>query len=203
MYAPDAFIAADPAAIVRTYPFAVCTTWSAGQLFATSTPLFFESIGDTTTLVGHLARANPQMHAMTSGDPVLATFSGPHAYVSSSWYRARPSVPTWNYVAAQVRGRLEVIDDDAQLLEILRHTAAIVEADAAVPWTLEHAPPGRVDALLPRIRGFRIHVEDLAGITKLSQIHPPSDLPLIIRGLLQRGDSQSTEVARLMSGLVE
>lgn len=203
MYAPDAFIAADPAAIVRSYPFAVVTTWSAGKLFATCTPLFFETAGSEAIMVGHLARINPHAQAMESGQPVLATFNGPHTYISSSWYRARPSVPTWNYVAAQVRGRLETIDDAEQQLEILRHSAAITEADAAVPWTLESAPPGRVDALLPRIRAFRVHVEDISGVTKLNQIQPPSDLPLIIRELLQKRDPQATEIARMMSLLIE
>lgn len=203
MYAPDAFIATDPAAIVRTYPFAVVTTWSAGKLFSTCTPLFFECADSVATMVGHLARINPHAQAMESGHPVLATFSGPHAYISSSWYRARPSVPTWNYVAAQVRGWLEPIDDAAQQLEILRHSAAITEADTKVPWTMEQAPPGRIDALLPRIRGFKVHVEDICGVTKLNQIQPPSDLPLIIRELLQRRDPQSTEIARLMSLLIE
>ena len=203
MYAPDAFIAADPAAIVRTYPFAVVTTWSAGKLFSTCTPLFFESPDSVATMVGHLARINPHAQVMEARQPVLATFSGPHAYISSSSYRARPSVPTWNYVAAQVRGWLEPIDEPAQQLEILRHSAAITEADAATPWVMEHAPPGRVDALLPRIRGFKVHVEDISGVTKLNQIQPPSDIPLIIRELLQRRDPQSTEIARLMSLLIE
>lgn len=198
MYAPQAFIAADPAAIVRAYPFAVLTTFAQGQLFATSVPLYFETDG-TASLVGHMARINPQAQAMEAGQPFLATFSGPHAYVSASWFRARPSVPTWNYVAAQVRGQLDPIDDDEQQLAILRHTAALAEADAEKPWLLEHAPDGRVPLLLPRIRSFRLRVEQLAGIEKLSQIHPPSDIPLIIRQLLQRRDPQSTEVARLMS----
>lgn len=198
MYAPDAFVAPNPAAIARAYPFAVLTTFAQGQLFATSTPLFFDS-GDTGVLLGHLARSNPQAAAMQAGQPFLATFSGPSAYVSASWFRARPSVPTWNYVAAQVRGELEPVDDEATLLAILRHTAALAEADVENPWVLEHAPEGRVSMLLPRIRGVRLKVEQISGIEKLSQIHPPSDIPLIIRELLQRRDPSSTEVARLMS----
>jgi transcriptional regulator len=203
MYAPDAFVAPDPVSIVRTYPFAVLTTYAAGQIFATSTPLFFESEGNLETMVGHLARVNPHALALQALQPALAIFSGPSAYISASWYRARPSVPTWNYVAAQVRGVIEPVDDEEQQLTILRHSAAIAEADAQVPWTLEQAPEGRVAALLPRIRAFRIRIEHIAGVTKLSQIQPPADFPLIIRQLLQKKDPDSTEIARLMSRLID
>ena len=148
-----------------------------------------------------MARINPQAASFEAGQSVLAIFAGPHAYVSASWYVARPAVPTWNYVAAHVRGTLEPIDEDARQLEVLKLTARHLEADNAEPWTLEHALPGQVARFLPRIRSFRIQVQSIQGVTKLSQMQPASDRLRVMRHLLDRGDGGSVEIARLMAHL--
>jgi transcriptional regulator len=199
LYAPEPFAARNPVAIVQKYPFAMLITSSAAGILATSTPIFFETDDDRSTLVGHVARRNPQAGSLEMGQPALAVFSGPHTYISASWYEARPTVPTWNYVCAHVRGRLEPIDDAEQTLAILRRTAAVMERDSEHPWTIEQAPAGRVEFLLPQIRAFRISVERIEGVTKLNQTHPASDRVRVIRQLLDRGDEGSREIARLMA----
>lgn len=199
MYAPSFFAAADPFSIVNKYPFAHLITAANGETYATPTPVFFETDDTRATLVGHLTRINPHAQALQSGQPVLVVFSGPHTYISASWYKTLLTVPTWDYIAAQVRGRLEVIDDDAGQIKVLRRVAEVLERDSEHPWTLEQAPPGKVQELLPRIRSFRICVERIEGVTKLNQPHPPSDRLLIIQQLLARHDSDSREIARLMS----
>ena len=75
--------------------------------------------------------------------------------------------PAWDYLAAQVRGRLTPIDDDEGQLNVLRRVAHVLERDNEKPWTLEQAPPGKVQQLLPRIRSFRISIERIEGVTKL------------------------------------
>lgn len=201
LFAPPAYAAADPAAIVRRYPFAQFVTTASAGMLATAIPLYFESDDDTSTMIGHLARRNAHAASLQAGQSALAIFAGPHAYISSRWYQERPTVPTWNYVVAQVRGTIEPIDDEAAQLAILRHTARIMESDAATPWTLEQAPPGRVEALLPMIRSVRIKVERIEGVTKLSQTHPPGDRVRVMQHLLERNDEGSHEVARWMAGL--
>lgn len=201
MYAPSAFAASDPAAIVNEYPFAHLITAVGGETFATPTPIFFETDDTRSTLVGHLTRVNPHAHALRSGQPVLAVFSGPHTYISASWYKTLLTVPTWDYIAAQVRGRIEPIDDDEGQINVLRRVAQALERENNPPWTLEQAPPGKVQQLLPRIRSFRITVERIEGVTKLNQTHPVSDRTLIIQQLLARRDTDSHEIARLMAQL--
>jgi len=201
LYAPQPYAAADPAAIVRTYPFALLITHPAGEMLASSIPMFFETDDCERTLVGHLARRNPHAESLGAGQRALAVFSGPHAYISAAWYRDRPTVPTWNYVSAHVRGRLEPIDDPAQQLAILRRTAEVMERNAPEPWRLEDAPPGRVDFLLPMIRSFRITVERIEGVTKLNQTHGPGDRLRVIERLLAGDDEGGRQIARLMAQL--
>lgn len=201
MYSPSAFAAADPVSIVRKYPFAHLITATGDETYATPTPIFFETDDTVATLVGHMTRINPQAQTLQSSQSVLAIFPGPHTYISASWYKTLLTVPTWDYVSAQIRGRLEIIDDDAGQIKVLRRVAEVLERDNEHPWTLEQAPPGKVQQLLPRIRSFRITVERIEGVTKLNQTHPPSDRMLIIQQLLARQDSDSREIARLMAHL--
>lgn len=201
MYAPGAYAAADPVSIVRKYPFAHLITATGEETFATPTPMFFETDDTVTTLIGHMTRINPQAQTLQDGQRVLAIFPGPHTYISASWYKTLLTVPTWDYVSAQIRGRLETIDDDAGQIKVLRRVAEVLERDSEHPWTLEQAPPGKVQQLLPRIRSFRITIERIEGVTKLNQTHPPSDRMLVIQQLLARTDSDSREIARLMAHL--
>ena len=70
-------------------------------------------------LRAHLARANGQLADLRAmeqaGAPVLVLFQGAQAYVSPAWYATKAEtgkvVPTWNYLAVQVRGVPRVIDD--------------------------------------------------------------------------------------------
>jgi transcriptional regulator len=201
MYAPSAYVANDPAATVAKYPFAHLITSVNGESFATPTPILFETEDSRTTLVGHIARANAHAQVLQPNQPALVVFSGPHTYISASWYRAKPSVPTWDYVATQVRGRLDPIDDAEGQLAVLRRIAEVVERGSENPWTLEQAPAGKVQQLLPHIRSFRITIERMEGVNKLSQTHPASDRLLVIQQLLARDDSDSREIARLISHL--
>jgi transcriptional regulator len=201
MYSPHAFVAADPVSIVRKYPFAHLITATSDETYATPTPIFFETDDTIATLVGHMTRINPQVQTLQTGQRVLAVFPGPHTYISASWYRTLLTVPTWDYVSAQIRGRIETIDDDEGQIKVLRRVAEVLERDNEHPWTLEQAPPGKVQQLLPRIRSFRITLERIEGVTKLNQTHPPSDRMLIIQQLLARQDSDSREIARLMTHL--
>jgi transcriptional regulator len=201
LYAPNAYAAAEPLAIARAHPFALLVTHDGEETYATSAPIFFVADDREDVMVGHMARRNPHAGRLRAGQKALAVFSGPHAYISAAWYRDRPTVPTWNYLAAHVRGRLDPIDDGEEQLTILRRTAEVMERSAAEPWTLEQAPPGRVELLLPMIRSFRIVIERVEGVTKLNQTHGPADRLRVMTQLLASADPGAHEIARLMAQL--
>jgi len=180
LYRPAAYDAADPSGIVRAHPFALLLS---PQMHATFTPIIFEFDNRNDVMVGHMAGRNDHALSLRTGDRALAVFSGPHAYISPRWYIEKPSVPTWNYVSANVRGTLEVVTDEAAQLAILRRSIDLMEAGFEAPWSIDDAPEGKVDQLLPLIRSFRIHVDSIEGVTKLSQTHPAGDRARIISGL--------------------
>lgn len=192
LYRPEYYSDARPELIVRAYPFATLIT---EPLLATATPITFERDDVAHTLVGHLSRKNPHAQAMRDGDAVLAIFSGPHAYISPRWYVEKPEVPTWNYVAAHVRGRLEMLDKEEDAIAVLRRTIEVCEADFENPLSIADMPDGRVGFLTPMIRAFRLHVESIEGVSKLSQKHPPGDRARIVNGLREQ---PAKDIADLM-----
>lgn len=203
MFVPEHYRARDPRALVSQYPFAqLVSAADDGSPFATSVPIYFASDAPgEMMLVGHLARANPHAALLTDGQAALAIFAGPHAYISPSWYVERPTVPTWDYMTAQVRGRLTPIDDDEEQLAIMRRTIAMSEGYNGSAWRMEDAPEGRVEFLLPMIRSFRIAIERIDGVTKLNQTHPPGDRQRVVAALRRRGTADDLQIADLMADL--
>ena len=203
LYAPPAYAAELPRDIVRRYPFATLVSSDpSGRPFLTQTPIYFASdADDEPCLVGHLARNNPHADQLTDNGLAVAHFTGPHAYISASWYVERPTVPTWNYVSAQVRGRISVIDDREGQRGVLERVIALSEEFSGSNWTMNDAPDGRVEALLPHIRSFRLEIESIAGVTKLSQTHPVSDRLRVADALETRNSDDDAAIAAMIRSI--
>src|SRR5205823_11382641 len=146
-------------------------------------------------LLGHMARANPQWKSVLG--EALVIFSGPHAYVSPAWYEQGGTVPTWNYVAVHAYGTFHVVEDRAQLLDILRRTVTAYESPRPEPWTFDESEP-HVETMLRAIVGFRIEITRLEGKWKLSQNHSEERRRRVVRALGSQPDYDSQAVAALM-----
>ena len=200
MYIPAHFVETDPAALhafIERYSFGLLVTPVDGLPFATHLPFLLDRTGGAHgTLIGHVARANPQWR-QAGGQTALAVFSGPHAYISPAWYEAENVVPTWNYTAVHASGPVEVIEEPAALLGIVERTVATFEAGRPSPWSFDTRGPF-VDRLLGQIVGFRIPIERLEGKRKLSQNHPPERRAKVVRALAAQGGADAREIAEMM-----
>src|SRR5580692_2655668 len=110
------------AALIEQNSFGTLVTHGPDGLLATHVPFLVHRAGEQLVLSAHLGAPNPQC-ALLDGGPALAIFTGPHAYISPLWYRTQPAVPTWDYVAVHIHGRLEAVTDDAETSRILRDLA--------------------------------------------------------------------------------
>ncbi len=176
MYVPAAFRVDDAEKItqfINDHSFATVVTQVDGFPFASHVPLLWErDHGEHGTLVGHLARPNPQWQAAdgcAAGVPALAIFSGPHTYISPTWYGEPNTVPTWNYIAVHASGKLKLIEDADRLLQLLTRTVDIYESSQPQPWKIENQDPAFIAKLLDGIVGFEIAIEKLEGKWKLNQ----------------------------------
>ena len=134
MYVPQKFRVDDPAAIqsfIAAHPFGLLLTASGGTIHDTHTPFIVSK--DGKFLRGHIARANPQWKEWSGETQAKVVFTGPHAYVSTDYYKSEFNVPTWNYTAVSVSGKLSVIEDEAQVLLFLDQLVSANETgDAAL-----------------------------------------------------------------------
>jgi transcriptional regulator len=153
--------------------------------------------GPQLHLLAHLARPNPQLADLADAE-ALAIFSGPHAYISPSWYEGGPAVPTWNYADVHAYGRVRLVEDRAWLRGLVRRLSERHEAANPAPWRMQDLLERYVEGMLNGIVGLDIAVSRLEGKYKLSQNRPPGDRPRIIAALEARGDADAIGVARLM-----
>jgi transcriptional regulator len=201
LYVPAVFAETDLAtlhAFIERHSFALlCSPGADGVPFASHLPLLLDRrAGPHGTLVGHLARSNPQWrHA--DGQPVLAVFSGPHAYISPAWYGAGEVVPTWNYVAVHASGVFRATHDPAELLRIVQDMVALYEGGREAPWKLE-ASGDFIERMLRGIVGFRIEIDRIEGKWKLGQNRTAEQRGGAIRGLRAEGGPDAEAVADLM-----
>ena len=201
VYLPPAFTETRPAVLIahiEQHDFGLLVSHGAAGLVANHIPFLVERQGEQLHLLGHLARPNPQVEDLRQGGEALAIFSGPHAYVSPSWYAAGPSVPTWNYVDVHAYGTLRLIEDEDWLRGLLQRLSDRHEFGNPVPWRMQDLPEPYLQGMLKGIIGLDIAVSRLEGKYKLSQNRPAVDRPRIVAALECRGDPDALAVAALM-----
>ena len=127
--------------------------------------------GDGTSADLHLVRSNP-VARMNDGPAVLAV-SGPDGYISPDWYGIADQVPTWNYVAVHLRGRIERLPDD-QLRDMLDRQSAAYETRLLPkpPWTTAKMTDATMTRFLRMLVPVRLHIDTIEGTWKLSQNKP-------------------------------
>jgi len=194
MYVPKQFRNNDGSTIndfIRHHGFGILVSQSDNKMVATHIPL--ELSADEAKLTGHIAKANPQWKNFQSNSEVMVIFPGPHAYVSSSWYD-HENVPTWNYIAVHVYGKIEIIEGE-QLLECLKHLVDKYETGSEHPVSVEKMSPEYVRKSIQGLVGFEITITSIEAAYKLSQNRDRKNYINIISELEKRGDHSSHEVA--------
>ena len=184
---------------IERHEFGLLVSQGAAGQTASHLPFLVARHDGQLLLQAHVARANPQVADLDRGGEALAIFSGPHAYVSPSWYAAGPAVPTWNYTAVHAYGDVRTIRDAAWLRDLVARLSARHEArEPTPPWRSEDLPERFLAAMLDGIVGVELRVSRLDGKFKLSQNRPASDRPRIVAALARRDDPDSRAVAELM-----
>jgi transcriptional regulator len=157
---------------------------------------------DRRTLWSHLARANPWWKSVESGAEVLAIFLVASAYVSPTNYPSRLEnpgvVPTWNYVAAEVRGRLTLHEDPEWKLNQVRTVTSQFERGRDPEWRVDDMDPTYRDQQLRAIVGIEIDVLSIEGKAKMSQNRPEID-QRSVKAHLGEGSLGEQNVAQRMN----
>lgn len=182
MFVPQHYRTEDrrwPVRIVQDNPLALLMSARDGQApFASHVPVIvlprqreeLERTGSWqgAVLHGHMNRANPHWKSLADGQPAGLVFQGPAGYVSPAVYNTSPAVPTWNFTAVHVQGRLKLVEDEEATLGVVSATARQLEERFGARWTVEPSV-GHFRQILPGVGAFELHVEKCDSMFKLSQ----------------------------------
>jgi transcriptional regulator len=174
MYVPprfnDATLAHAPA-IMRQHPFAsLVSNDDEGFPVVTHLPLHLDDTNKPWRLLGHCARANPHWRYLQQRPQALATFLGPHAYLSPKVYPDLARVPTWNYLAVHCRVEATLIDEPQDKDRLLKHLIGDHEPAYAEQW--RNLDESFTRKMLGGIVAFELRVTQVQCQLKLNQHRP-------------------------------
>jgi transcriptional regulator len=146
-------------------------------------------------LVGHMSKANPQWKYFKDNDEIMAIFMGPHSYISSSWYQ-KENVPTWNYIAVHVYGKIKIVKGEA-LINDMRKLVDKYEINSKNPVSLDKLSRKSMN-MVNGVVGFQIEITKIEAAFKLSQNRNETDHKNIIKELEASNDYNAKAVAEEM-----
>jgi transcriptional regulator len=176
MYLPPQFKGdgAQAEALIQEHPFAsLISVDDAGLPYVTHLPLHLEVRPSTRSgqpdfvLLGHVAKPNPHWRYLQARPQAVATFLGPHAYLSPKVYPDLARVPTWNYLAVHCTVTATLIEDPAGKDQLLKKLIGDHEPPYAEQW--RGLGEAFAHKMLAGIVAFELQVTDLQCKLKLNQ----------------------------------
>ena len=200
MFTPNKFEMAELSEknqFIHEFGFGVLVS-SAGSLLATHLPFVLQADeGEQGILYAHCAKANPHWKNL-DGQNVLVIFTGPHSYISPSWYTSKPAVPTWNYTAVHAYGIATLLNQQDTLKAVDqivdKYEPQLLAKRDIVTDSLKHK-------MLAGIVGFKIELTKLEGQQKLGQNRSQSDQSGTYNGLNNSNNLDNLALAKYMQKL--
>jgi len=154
-------------------------------------------------LLGHVARTNPFWKAaQMSENKAVAVFRGADAYISPSSYASKKEhgrvVPTWNYLAVEIRGLISLETRTEAMMPYITALTDKMESHRYLPWQVSDAPEDYIEKLSRGIVGFRLEIDDIKYVRKLSQNKSAEDKRGVMDALEQSEKYEERLVAREM-----
>lgn len=200
MYIPELYKnenAEEIRSFLKSNGFGILINQTEGRLWGTHIPLELETnVQGKEVLFGHVSKENPQWQAFENNNEVLAIFSGPHSYISSSWYD-HENVPTWNYIAVHVYGKIRIIEGD-EMLFALKKLVDKYEADSENPVKIENLS----EETMKQTKGFvafEIEINEIQAVKKLSQNRDDKNHSAIISELQKCPHQNAHDIASEMA----
>ncbi len=184
-------------AFIKNNSFAVVTGFGDEFPVATQLPLNVElRDGDKIFLTGHLMKNTDHHKSFEKNKNVLVVFTGPHCYVSASWYGSPAGASTWNYITVHAKGKIH-FTDEAGTYKAIRAITDKYEGTETIA-AFDKLPDEYIQRLIKAIVGFEIEVSSIDNVFKLSQNHDELTRKNIITELMKRPDEDSKQIAAEM-----
>ncbi len=177
-------------ALIKNYPFAFLTgSFSNGRQVATQIPMLLNERNGEYFIEGHIMKNTDHHKAFLENPQALTVFSGPHCYVSASWYSTPNVGSTWNYMSVHISGNVQFMKDQ-ELIDFMKKLTLHFENDnSASPSFYDNLSESYLDKMMKAIVGFSIKAEHIDHVFKLSQNKDELSYDAIISELeRQQGD---------------
>ena len=156
----------------------------AASLRITHIPVLMDrSAGPYGTIHGHISRQNEQVEAIEASHEAVIVFHGPQGYISPTWYRTAPAVPTWNFAVVHATGKLRPVTEPQALHALLARLIDKFESYEGTDYDFSKLPESYVNGMLQGIIGFQMQIELLEGKFKLGQDRSEADRQGILKNL--------------------
>lgn len=188
MYTPRHFEGATPRSLLSRYGFGILASIHDDDLITTHLPYALQG---EQALVLHLARANPHWRRLAEQPRARVLVQGAHGYVSPGWYD-EPGVPTWNYEAVHLDGRIELVHDPDRLQRMLAQATERFEG-ARGGWSIDRIDAAKLRTKLAALVGAILHVDRVRAKQKLSQNRSAAERARIIEQLVAEGNTALAE----------
>lgn len=177
---------------IEQNPFAFMTgSYLSGKQVATQIPVLLEERNGELYLQGHIMRNTDHHKAFVENPNALLVFTGPHCYVSASWYSNPQIGSTWNYMSVHVAGQIKFMSDD-ELVQFMRKLSLKFENGNTQSLTFyDNLPEHFISKMMPAIVGFEIKAEKVENVFKLSQNRDEKSYLNIISKLEELGGNSA------------
>lgn len=181
---------------MKANAFAFITGTGENYPVATQIPVSVQIKDGNIFLQGHMMRKTDHHLAFEKNNNVLVLFTGPHCFVSASWYTNPAVGSTWNYMTVHAKGKMSFMDEAGTLAAVKAISDTYEGTESAGAY--DKLPEAYIDQMVKSIVGFTIEVESLDNVFKLSQNRDDASKKNIIAQLKKRGDDNSVMIAEEM-----
>jgi transcriptional regulator len=181
--------------LVAAHPFAQLVSVDGDRPVCTPLPLLLERRGGEACLIGHFARANPQVALLRRQPRALAVFMGAQGYVSPSWMRDRTQAPTWNYETVHFDVEVAFAEGEGAPHDALERLVAHMEQGRPGAWSSRDMGP-RYEQLAKAVIAFRARIVATQAKFKLGQNERADVFEDILAGLERSGSFELLEAMR-------
>ena len=173
---------------MRDHPFVFLTGVNEeNKPVATQVPVFIDEKEGKLFLTGHIMRNTDHHKAFEQNRNVLAVFTGPHVYVSGTWYSNPQQASTWNYMSVHVRGAIR-FGNEEDLIAILKRLTLHYENNNTASTTIfDNLPSEYTGPLMKAIVAFEVEITAIENVFKLSQNRDEKSFQNIMSKLNEQG----------------
>lgn len=191
MYNLPYFKEHDPAVVLqfmREHPFVFLSgVTKENKPVATQVPVFIDEKEGKLFLTGHIMRNTDHHKAFVKNPNVLAVFTGPHVYVSGTWYSDPHQASTWNYMSVHAKGTLKFGNYNDLVAILKRLTLHYENNNTASTTVFDNLSSEYIASLINAIVAFEVEIISVENVFKLSQNRDEKSFNNIISKLEEQG----------------